>query len=108
MAIELMAIDQHDQPMVVLLPAHLHLHPVQLLADLHRQVAHHLRVHNLATNVQLEAGAMTALVLRAKSHKVVKSVIHAGFVLLRKSVTDLEFVPASLNQIFLKMSLVKS
>jgi hypothetical protein len=81
-----MAIDQHDQPMVVLL----------------------LRVHNLVKNVQLEADVVIALVLRAKSHKVVKSAIHGGFDQLHKSATNLEFVHESSNPIFLKMSLVKS
>jgi hypothetical protein len=51
---------------------------------------------------------MIALVLRAKSRKVVKSAIHAGFDLLRKSATNREYVHVSSNQIFLKMSLVKS
>jgi peptide subunit release factor 1 (eRF1) len=70
--------------------------------------AHHLRVHNLVKIVLLAEVAQTALEQRVKFLKVVKSVIHAGFGQLHKNAINREFVHVSLNQIFLKMSLVKN
>jgi hypothetical protein len=69
---------------------------------------HLLHVHNLVRNAQLAEVALTALEQHVKFLKVVKLVIHAGFVPLHKNVTNQEFVHVSLNQIFLKMSLVKN
>jgi hypothetical protein len=105
-------IDQRDHLTVVLLRAHHHLlaahhppghHQVGLL-----QIAHHLLVRNLARNVLLVVDDLIAQVQRVKSLKVVKSVIHAGFVPPHKSAISLVFVHVFLNQIFLKMSQVKS
>jgi len=107
-------IDQRDHLTVVLLRAHHHL---PLLDDQrppgHHQVdqvliALHLLVRNLARNVLLVGDDLIAQVQRVKSLKVVKSVIHAGFVPPHKSAINHVFVPASLNQIFLKMSQGKS
>jgi hypothetical protein len=58
--------------------------------------------------VLLAEVAQTALEQRVKFLKVVKSVIHAGFGQLHKNAINREFVHVSLNQIFLKMSLVKN
>jgi hypothetical protein len=69
---------------------------------------HLLRVRNLVKSVLPAEVVQTALVLRVKFLKVVKSAIHAGFVPLHKNAINREFVHASSNQIFLKMSLVKS
>jgi hypothetical protein len=105
-------IDQRDHLTVVLLRAHHHLladhrppdhHQVDLL-----QIAHHHRDHNLARNVLLVVDDLIAQVQRVKSLKVVKSAIHVGFAPLHKSAINHVFVPASLSQIFLKMSQVKS
>jgi hypothetical protein len=91
--------------------------PHHLLADPHRhvlllvvllQVARHHLVHNLAKSAQHVAAATIVQVQHVKSLKAVKSAIHAGFVPLRKSATNPEFVHASSNQIFLMMSQVKS
>jgi hypothetical protein len=104
---------QREHLTVVLLRAHHHLlrahHPPDhhLLADL-LQIALHLLVRNHARNVLLVADDLIAQVQRVKSLKVVKSVILAGFVQPHKSVISLVFAPASLSQIFLKMSQVKS
>jgi len=105
-------IDQRDHLTVVLLHAH-HL----LLAD-HRppdhhqvdllQIVHHHRDHNHERNALLVVDELIEQVHRVKSLKVVKSVIHGGFVPPHKSAINHEFVPASLSQIFLKMSQVKS
>jgi hypothetical protein len=105
-------IDLRDHLMVVLLRA-----PHHLLADHrppdHHQVdqvltAHHLLVRNLARNALLVVVELIEQVHRVKYHKVVKSAIHAGFVPPHKSAINHEFAPASLSQIFLKMSQVKS
>jgi hypothetical protein len=90
-------IDQRDHLTVVLLRAHR-----LLLAD------HRHRGRKLARNVLLVVDDLIAQVQRVKSLKVVKSVIHAGFVPPHKSAINHVFVPASLNQIFLKMSQGKS
>jgi hypothetical protein len=98
-------IDQRDHLTVVLLRTH---HP----PDHHQvgllQIAHHLLVRNLARNVLLVVDDLIAQVQHVKSLKVVKSAIHAGFVPPHKSAISLVFVPASLSQIFLKMSQGKS
>jgi hypothetical protein len=95
---------------------HLHV-PLQedhRAAVLHRIVLalvvhlHLLHVRNLVKSVLPAEVVQTALVLRVKFLKVVKSAIHAGFVPLHKNAISREFVHASSNQIFLKMSLVKS
>jgi predicted transcriptional regulator len=83
-------IDQRDHLTVVLLRAH-----------------HHL-VRNHERNAPLVVDELIEQVHRVKSLKVVKSLIHAGFVLPHKSATNHVFVHASLNPIFLKMSQVKS
>jgi hypothetical protein len=106
-------IDQRDHLTVVLLRAHRHLHQgVRHRAGHHQGdqvlIAHHLLGHNLARNVLLVVDDLIAQVQRVKSLKVVKSVIHAGFVPLHKSAINHVFAPASLNQIFLKMLQVKS
>jgi hypothetical protein len=49
-----------------------------------------------------------APVQRVKFLRVVKSAIHAGFDQLHKNAINREFVHVSLNQIFLKMSLVRN
>jgi hypothetical protein len=90
-------IDQRDHLTVVLLRAHHH-----LLA------AHRHRGRNLARNVQPVVDDLIAQVQRVKSLKVVKSLIHAGFVPPHKSAINHVFAPASLSQIFLKMSQVKN
>jgi ABC-type enterochelin transport system ATPase subunit len=106
-------IDQRDHLTVVLLRAHHHL----LLDDLHHLDLHqvdqvlialHLRAHNHERNVLPVVDDLIAQVQRVKSLKVVKSAIHAGFVPPHKSAINHVFAPASLNQIFLKMSQVKS
>jgi hypothetical protein len=84
-------IDQRDHLTVVLLRAH-----------------HHHLVRNHERNVLLVVDELIEQVQRVKSHKVVKSLIHAGFALPHKSATNHVFVHASLNPIFLKMSQVKS
>jgi hypothetical protein len=83
-------------------------------AALHRIVQalvvhlHLLHVHNLAKSVLPAEVVQTALAQHVKFLRVVKSAIHAGFVPLHKNAISREFVHASSNQIFLKMSLVKS
>jgi hypothetical protein len=57
-------------------------------------------VHNLVKSVLRAEVVQTVPALHVKSLKVVKSAIHAGFVPLRKSEINLEFVHESLNQIF--------
>jgi hypothetical protein len=101
-------IDQRDHLTVVLLRAH-HLPRAHhlLLVD-HLQIALHLLVRNHARNVLLVVDDLIAQVQRVKSLKVVKLVIHAGFAPPHKSAINRVFVPASLSQIFLKMSQVKS
>jgi hypothetical protein len=98
-------IDQRDHLTVVLLRAHRH-------PDHHQGdqvlIAHHLLVHNHERNVLLVVDDLIAQVQRVKSLKVVKSAIHAGFAPLHKSAINHVFGPASLSQIFLKMSQVKS
>jgi hypothetical protein len=69
---------------------------------------HLLHVHNLVRNAQLAEVALTALEQHVKFLKVVKSVIHAGFVLHRKNAINHVSVHVSLSQIFLKMSQEKS
>jgi hypothetical protein len=105
-------IDQRGHLTVVLLRAHHH-----LLAALRRPghhqvdqllIALHLRAHNPARNVLLVVDDLFALVQRVKSLKVVKSVIHAVFAPPHKSAINHVFGPASLNQIFPKMSQGKS
>jgi hypothetical protein len=103
---------QREHLTVVLLRAH-HLLLVDHRRPGHHQVdqvliALHLLVRNHARNVLLVVDDLIAQVLRVKSLKVVKLVIHAGFVPPHKSAISLVFAPASLNQIFLKMSQVKS
>jgi hypothetical protein len=90
-------IDQRDHLTVVLLRAHHH-----LPAD------HRLRAHNLARNVLLVVDDLIAQVQHVKSLKVAKSSIHAGFAPPHKSAINHVFGPASLSQIFLKMSQGKS
>jgi hypothetical protein len=58
--------------------------------------------------VLLAGVATTALAQHVKFRRAVMSVIHAGFVPLHKNAINHEFVHVSLNQIFLKMSQVKS
>jgi hypothetical protein len=58
--------------------------------------------------VQLAVEDLIALVQPVKFPKAVKSAIHAGFVPLHKNAINREFVHASLNRIFLRMSQVKS
>jgi hypothetical protein len=65
-------------------------------------------VHHHEKNVQHEADEQIAQVQVVRFLKVVKSAIHAGFALLRKNAINREFVHESLNQIFPKMSQVKS
>jgi hypothetical protein len=65
-------------------------------------------VHNLVRNAQLAEVVLTAPEQHVKFLKVVKPVIHAGFVLLHKNGINLEFVRASSNQIFQMMSLVRN
>jgi hypothetical protein len=77
--------------MVVHLRVHLHLQDLLL------------RVHNLVKNVQLAEVVLTALEQRVKFLKVVKSVIHEGFVPLHKNAINRAFVHVSSNQIFPKM-----
>jgi hypothetical protein len=106
-------IDQRDHLTVVLLRAHHHhllaaLHQVDLLLDDQVLIAHHLLVRNLARSVLLVVADLIAQVQRVKSLKVVKSAIHAGFAPPHKSAINHVFGPASLNQIFLKMSQGKS
>jgi hypothetical protein len=80
-----------------------------LVVRLHlHQDLHLLHVHNLVRNAQLAEVALTALEQHVKFLKVVKSAIHAGFVPLHKNAINREFVHASSNQIFLRMSLVKN
>jgi hypothetical protein len=105
-------IDQRDLLTVVLLRAHHHLPRAHRRPDHHQVdqllIAHHHRDHNLARNVLLVVDDLIAQVQRVKSLKVVKLVIHAGFAPPHKSAINHEFAPASLNQIFPKMSQVKS
>jgi hypothetical protein len=83
-------IDQRDHLAVALLRAHRH------------------RAHNHARSVLLVEVDLIAQVQHVKSLKVVKSAIHAGFVPPPKSAINHVFVPASLSQIFPKMSQVKN
>jgi hypothetical protein len=81
----------------------------------HLQVALHLLVHHhralerdqikiAAVRIcRQEADRAIAVVQLATLAMVVKSVIHAGFALLRKIVINRVFVRESLNLIFLKM-----
>jgi hypothetical protein len=105
-------IDQRDHLTVVLLHAHHHLLADHRRPDHHQVdqalIAHHLLGRNLARNVLLVVDDLIAQVQRVKFLKDVKSVIHAGFVPPHKSAISLVFVHVFLNQIFLKMSQVKS
>jgi hypothetical protein len=59
-------------------------------------------------SAQLAEEDRIAQELLDKCHRAAKSAIHAGFVLLLRNEINREFVHESLNQIFLKISLVKS
>jgi hypothetical protein len=59
-------------------------------------------------NVLLVEDVLIVLEPHVKFLKVVKSMIHAGFVLPHKSAINHVYVHVSLSQIFLKMSQVKS
>jgi hypothetical protein len=62
----------------------------------------------LPLTAQLVAVAPSAQGLPVKSLRVVKSAIHVGFEHLHKNEINLVSDPEFLNQIFRKMSLVKS
>jgi hypothetical protein len=62
----------------------------------------------LPLTVQLVVVAQSVQVLPVRSHRVVKSAIHAGFEHLHKNEINHVFVPEFLNLISRKMSPVKS
>jgi hypothetical protein len=65
-------------------------------------------VHHHEKSVQHEADEQIAQAQVVRFLKVEKSLIHAGFVPLRRNAINREFGRESSNQIFLRMSQVKS